>query len=220
MPEQRDPVVTGIKRTGRSPFIQVSLSDGRVLELHEEVFLQRSLHEGLIVKPALVKALLDADCKVRAREVALRFLSYRARSVREVERRLGREGFPEQVIREVVHRLQETGLLDDRHFARLWVRDKMHRGPYGRVALRHQLHQRGISREIIDAILDEELPEPLERSLAAEAAARAWRRHAKGSPVTRLRKTYSFLARRGFDPDVLRETMEQVQQWLHEERSV
>jgi len=220
MPEQRDPVVTGIKRAGSSPFVQVSLSDGTVLELHEEVLVQQGLYKGQPLKPGLMRTVLDADSEVRAREVALRFLSYRARSVREVERRLWRDGFPEPVIRKVIHRLQEAGLLDDRHFARLWVRDKMHRGPYGRVALRHQLHQRGISSDIIDAIIDEELPESLERSLAEEAAARAWRRHARGAPVNRLRKTYSFLARRGFDPEILRDVMDQVQQWLHEERSV
>ena len=52
-------------------------------------------------------------------DVALRFLSYRSRSVAEIHRRLSKDYTPQQVD-ETVARLKESGLLDDAAFARAW----------------------------------------------------------------------------------------------------
>ena len=68
----------------------------------------------------------------KAKEAALRYLSFRARTRQEVEGRLREKGFDENTIRSAIERLKELRLIDDAEFAREWIRSRQRKGPIGR----------------------------------------------------------------------------------------
>lgn len=84
---------------------------------------------------------------------ALRFLGARARTVREVERRLDECDFGEVEIYGVVERLKQLGLLDDAAYAREFVRTRLNTKPVSRAHLREQLLAHETAREAIDEAL-------------------------------------------------------------------
>jgi regulatory protein len=150
---------------------------------------------------------------------AVRFLEARPRSVAEVRRRLRGVGYPDALVEGAVERLVELGYLDDAAFARMWVESRDRARPRGERALRAELGQKGVPRELADqALADRRAPEDdaateagpgdLEAPSADElAAARLLERKARTleripDGRARRQRAYAFLARNGFDPSV------------------
>ena len=75
-----------------------------------------------------------------ARTVAFRFLGYSARTRAEIEQRLSRDEFPDEIVAQVVRELEADGYLDDAGFARRWVEDRADRKRYGRARLASELN--------------------------------------------------------------------------------
>jgi regulatory protein len=150
---------------------------------------------------------------------AARFLELRSRSVEEVRRHLTAAAFPASLVEIAIDRLLALGMLDDRAFAAAWVESRDRARPRGEAALRRELGLKGIDRETVAAVL-------ADRSKAAASAAEADGTGRAGAdelaaerllarnraallrvadPRTRRGRTYTLLARNGFDPEVCRE---------------
>jgi regulatory protein len=142
-------------------------------------------------------------------EAAAAFLATRPRSVGETTRRLRHLGYPHALVEEVVTRLVEVGYLDDETFTRTWVESRDRARPRGENALRRELSQKGIARELVDEVLDERLEaaEGADPNVAAAAALLGRKRAVlEREPDERKRrqKAYALLARNGFDPETCR----------------
>lgn len=84
---------------------------------------------------------------------ALRLLSYRPRSIREITQRLTKTNADTHTINRVINNLIDQNLLNDQEFAQWWVDQRVKFRPRGNYALTQELAQKGIDREIIDSVL-------------------------------------------------------------------
>lgn len=84
---------------------------------------------------------------------ALRLLSYRPRSIREIKQRLTKTNADTHTINRVINNLIDQNLLNDQEFARWWVEQRIKFRPRGNYALTQELAQKGLDREIIDSVL-------------------------------------------------------------------
>lgn len=147
-----------------------------------------------------IAALQEEDAREVALQKALRFLGYRARSVREVRENLQKHEIPEAVIQRTITRLQEGGLLNDQEFAQAWVENRNTFRPRSRRALALELRRKGLADDVIQQTLEQTVDEP---SLAREAA-RKHLRKVQGLEWPDFRnKLGGFLARRGFSYEVV-----------------
>jgi regulatory protein len=110
----------------------------------------------------------------------------------------------------VVTRLVELGYLDDDAFARTWVESRDRARPRGESALRRELAQKGVSREVVDEVLVERHDAAGESEPDRDAATALLER--KRAALTRepderkrRQKAYALLARNGFDPETCRD---------------
>jgi len=213
---------TRIERTRplppRGTKVEVWLESGERLEVMLEAFEGSRLGVGDPLDPARRGLLLGLDADVRVREAALALLSHRARTKRELERRLGEKGFDADRVAACIERLAESGLVDDAAVAAAFVRDRLRHRPRGRRRLDDELRVRGVSREIAQSVIDQvfEAAEVTDEALAREAAegwvARqgaallaALASHERTPENVRARRRLDgYLARRGFSGDVLR----------------
>ena len=140
---------------------------------------------------------------------ALRFLSYRPRSVAEVRRHLQKKRDLSEASREAaLQRLMEQGYLDDEEFARFWLENRAAFRPSSRRALRHELRQKGIATEIIDAQLA-----GWDDVKAALATLQAHERRWSLSDETAFtRQAGAFLQRRGYSYADVTEALRQYQE--------
>ncbi len=134
-----------------------------------------------------------------AYQKALHFLSYRPRSSAEVRQNLTKRGISDADAEETIARLQQNGLVNDQDFARAWIENRNTFNPRSRAALRMELRRKGLSDEIVQVALEENVNE---EALALEAA-RKYSRRLAGLDWTGFRqKLGGFLARRGFSYEI------------------
>jgi regulatory protein len=135
---------------------------------------------------------------------ALRFLAARPRSETEVRRRLARRRVPAEAIEDALRQLRGAGLVDDAAFATYWVDQRRTFRPRGARLLQAELRAHGVATEIAasHAISDDED--------AYRAALKKARRLAALDDATFKTRIGAFLARRGFDWDVIGTTVARV----------
>jgi regulatory protein len=105
------------------------------------------------VDAATLARLAEADERQRALDAAYTYLSYRPRSVREVETRLREKGYSPAAIAAARERLDRHRLVDDGAFARYWVEQRSAFSPRGPAALRAELRAKGVAQDDIAAAL-------------------------------------------------------------------
>ena len=86
-------------------------------------------------------------------DAALRFLGYRARTAREVERHLDEKQYGEVEVYETVERLKDLGLVDDKLYAENFIRTRLAAKPVSRRRLYEQLLSHEIDRQTIEEAL-------------------------------------------------------------------
>lgn len=145
-----------------------------------------------------IAALLSADAREKAYQQALLFLSYRARSEKEIRQNLRKHEIADELVEATLQRLREAGLANDHEFAQAWVENRNVFRPRGKRALTAELRQKGLAEETIQASLSNVDEEELAYQAAQKRAARF-----KDLPWVEFRKKMSeFLARRGFSYSV------------------
>jgi regulatory protein len=123
-----------------------------------------------------------------------RFLSLRPRSEKEVADYLKKKKISSLEVEKIFKILKEQKLIDDWEFAKWWIDQRETFKPKGKIALRVELKQKGISQEIIEKVLaqiDEE-------SLAKKALVKRIEIYCKLPQKEFLRRISQFLSSRGF----------------------
>lgn len=145
-------------------------------------------------------------------EQALVFLEFKARSVAELRRKLLQKGGAAEEVEEVIQRLLDQKLLDDADYAKQFARGKLGSAGASRHRIAQELSRKGIRREAANEAIDEltevEGIDPLQAAL--RVARKKWKALASLDAVTRKRRLYAFLARRGFNPEEISELISAV----------
>lgn len=144
-------------------------------------------------------------------ERALNLLAFRARSVAELRRKLREKGAPSDEIETTLAKLVDQKLVNDADFARQFGRNKA-QGGASRLRILQELGRKGVARDVAEAALDELADdEGIDPGASVHGvAARKWKALDGLDDLTRRRRLYGFLARRGFNPDEIRSAMNSV----------
>lgn len=207
-----DSAVTAIRVQSKNPKRVNVFLDGEFAFSLEKILAAR-LSLGQILTAEKIEKLKDQDNEEKAYQRALNFLSYRPRSINEVEDRLTRAGFSEIAIENAIQRLTEAKLLGDHEFSRLWIENRTLSSPRSKRALEFELRNKGVDRLIIqDALSSLEDETPL-----AKAAAEKYSRRLKTLPFDLFRRKLSgFLARRGFSYGIIKEIIPVIWKEMNE----
>lgn len=170
------------------------------------------LRKGQTLDAEQIARLKSLDDVETAHERALNFLSYRPRSAAEVRRNLRKKEVPDSVIEQVIERLERTGLVDDAAFARFWVENREMSKPRSERGLRFELRQKGVADDVITTALSE----INEDDSAYRAALERAHRIPHTDKQVFAKRLGSFLARRGFTYNVVRETVDRLWDELSE----
>jgi len=143
-----------------------------------------------------ILSLQREDAEEVAFQNALKVLSYRPRSIFEVQKKLKDNGFDETVVHSVLERLKQNGLLEDQSFAQTWVENRTVFHPRSRKLMALELRQKGVPDEVVQNALAAGATD--DETLAYQSAIQYTRR-LKGLEWTEFRKKLSaYLLRRGF----------------------
>ena len=149
----------------------------------------------------------------------MRLLGQRPHGTRELELKLRTRKHDRVAIRAVIVRLNESGLLDDEAFARIFAEEKLQFAGWGRRRIEAALCKKGVTSSLVREVVasfceaDEDAEDGgLELTSAIQVAERKLRSLQREPDVwVRRRKLLGFLARRGFGSDVCRRALEQLE---------
>ncbi len=208
--------ITSLRLQRNRRRVTVQLDDGSALTLAP--ILAAPLKAGQELDAAQAERLQREDLLEDSFQRALGLIARRARSRAEIAQYLRRRKVDEAEAGAVIERLTQRGYLNDAEFARAWVENRQAFRPRSRRALQAELRRLGVAEADVRPAL-ENLPER-EAALAA-ARKRAARKAPAAGPDGRTarmdfeQKLIAFLAMRGFDYELARETARQVWEETH-----
>jgi regulatory protein len=149
---------------------------------------------------------------VRVYDRAMMMLAARGRASGELRRLLVQKGEAAGVVDEAVQRLRVAGFLDDEAFARQFTRYRAVNGGLSRRRIQGELARRGVDRAIVAAAIEEIFIEEGVDEVAAieQSAQKRLRTMSKLDAPTKRRRLYSYLARRGYDADAIKDVLQRL----------
>ena len=144
-------------------------------------------------------------------DAALSYLSGRMRTVREVEEKLDDLQYGEGDILTTVERLKELNLVNDREYAREFVRSRLATKPVSRQKLYMDLKAHKVPEECIREALDD-LPCETEADNAREVAEKFWRQMGDLKADVRRERVLRRLMSRGFSTEASLAALRRVEE--------
>lgn len=198
--------ITRIEAQKRNPRRRSVFIDGKfAFGVDEEVVSKLGLEKGEEVTEKKINEILLQKSENEAKEIALRFLSFRRRTQKEVRDKLRQKGFDGRIIQSTIGKLKRYDLINDTEFAVAWVKDRLTHRPRGRRLLRQELWKKGIRKEIIDRVTDQLCQD--ENKSALEVLEKANRRYKNLEPQVARRRMLGLLVRRGFSYETARDAL-------------
>jgi regulatory protein len=207
------PTITALKQQQRNDQrVSVFLDDTFAFGLPEPLTRELAVGQSLSAEN-IAELQRQADIHA-ALENAYRLLAHRPRSSAEIQRALHKKTYAPETIDAVLTQLQTQNYLDDRAFADYWVEQRNTFRPRSHLALRQELGEKGIAREIIEVALENVDEEEGARRVAEKQATR-W----ANLPEREFRmKAGRFLQGRGYAYDVIRVVIDDLWQSIQTER--
>ncbi len=203
--------ITDIQVQKKYPSRRSIFLDGRFFcGVNEDVAAKFHLERGMEIDEGKLKELLYEEEISKAKSYVYRILARRMYTTREIRDKLVERGYVDKIIEDVIATLERYGYLNDRTYAQEWIESRMRSKPKGKIALRQELERKGIDRSIIEDALSQAFDESKESEMALDLARRKARSFNADDPVAAKRKLQSFLLRRGFDFETVKDVIEQV----------
>jgi regulatory protein len=201
-PQKHDPARVSIYLDGRFAF-----------GLAADLVLLHSLAQGQRLDAKKEREIRNEALFLRAKEIALNFLSYQARTTHEVAKKLRDHEFPEALIEKTLQRFQELGYLDDARFARQYAERCLTDKGWGAPRIQLALRKKGITPDDLQPALESISEKQEVFDALLPHALRRWERLQKEpTPHKRRAKLFSFLQRRGCPLDTLHKLAEYLEQ--------
>lgn len=188
----------------------------------EDLVVNRRLVIGKVIAPEdLQKILFEAEVG-KLMERMYRWFGLRQHSEKEVRdyfriknAELGvkkEEKRSQVVIDAVVEVLKKKGLLNDLEFAKAWVEARRKSKQKGIRAIKVELFQKGIDKEIMDEVIRQQVTGNSEEDLAKIALEKKMRLWKNLRPQEFKQKAFEFLMRKGFEYEVIKEIIEKFRE--------
>jgi regulatory protein len=172
------------------------------------------LTKGKTVSVQEIESLRACEDVIALKQAALRYATYKSRTAHEVRQKMLEKDFTAEEAEYAVQFLEEFGYVNDRQYARTFIKETLRFKPSGVSRLRRELLKRGISKHDADDALAEAFPPDSERETAMEAAHRAAQKKlralARKTPEEQQRALVGYLQRQGFSWEIIRRICEET----------
>ena len=148
--------VSAQKRPGR---YNIFLDGKYAFSAGEKTVAEFVLLKGKELDDEQVEKIRQFDAAAKASDLAAHFLSYEPRTIFEVLQYLKKHEISDEAANSAVNQLNELGYLDDRQYAKLFIKNDLRVGSDGPKSLLRKLTQKGVDPEISQTELVEVMDE-------------------------------------------------------------
>lgn len=176
----------------------------------EYVVHRYRLKEDIVITPSQLETLRTESELFRCDRTAARMLATREHSTGEIRTKLARKSFTPDAIRRIIRKYKDRGVLDDARYAHRLANQLLTQRPCGRAYLVAYLQRRMIDRSLAEETAEVALTGKDEKELATAALTKKWGEYGQFELEVARRKSYNYLARRGFGYEAARVAFEQL----------
>ncbi|MBQ2888948.1 MAG: regulatory protein RecX [Clostridia bacterium] len=144
------------------------------------------------------------DC----REYALKLITFRDRTRKELRDKLTQKGYDENTIEDVIAFLEEYGYINDFKYAQHFINDCVNLKKWGKIRIRSELLKRGVKRDVFESILEEAFQDGSDDMLINQIETR-FKNSDLGNVKERTR-IFNFFLRRGYCAEEIKGALNQV----------
>ena len=141
---------------------------------------------------------------------ALKFLSYRPRSEKEMRDYLAKKNVDTIITERIIADFKEHKFINDQDYAEMWVRNRTNYKPRSSRVIKMELKQKGINSDLIEEVMSTKSASTNDLSMALDLAERKLKRLEKEEPQKRREKLAGFLNRKGFGWDIIKEVINKL----------
>lgn len=146
--------IVKFQKIGKSKY-KLYLENDDILTLYEEVILNNDLILKKEINDTKISYLIGENNKYNAYELALKYISVRLRSKKEVDIYLSKKDILKDDINFALERLEKEGYLNDFRFAKSYLNDNVLLSSKGPNKIKNELVKIGISNDIINRVFND-----------------------------------------------------------------
>lgn len=188
--------------------VNIYIDDQFAFGLTDTLRYKYDLSSGKEVTQEFIDDILNAEEQNKVINHALKLLSYRQRSEKEIYDKLKEKGYDLDKIDNAIQYCIERNYINDKVFAETFIRDKMNINKLGSQRIKYELIGKGVSKDIIDQVLAPDYDVELE--MAMELALKKMPSYKNEDYNAIYRKLGGYLQRRGYSFDVVRQVINKV----------
>lgn len=170
----------------------------------EDLVVNRRLVVGKIISvDDLNKILFEAEVG-KLMERMYRWFNLRQHSEKEVRDYFRNKQLSQMIIDAVIEVLKKKGMVNDMEFAKAWVEARRRSKQKGIRAIKQELYQKGIGKEVIEEAISCQSSAVSEEELAKQALEKKIRVWKNLDPQKLKQKATEYLLRKGFEYEVIK----------------
>lgn len=144
------------------------------------------------------------DC----RNYALRLITQKDRTEKELRTKLSQKGYDENIIEDEIAFLTEYGYINDKNYTERFINDAINLKKWGKMRIRTELLRKGIDREIADIAIEDAFKQDCDDMVLEQLKSRF-----KDSDLSNIKertRIFNYFLRRGYSAEEIRGAMNRV----------
>ena len=187
--------------------------------IDQDVLIEFQIRKGNTYTEEELNAILYKDDIKKALNLALKFLSYRMRAIKEIRDYLRKKEYSEEIAGIVIERLQQHKYVNDLEFAKAFVRSRILNSIKGPLLIKQELQQKGISEGNIQEGL-KEFPEETQLDIAYQFAEKNAKQNKTMSDYQAKQKIGQALLSKGFPQSIVKTALSEIKIEKDEEQEL
>lgn len=138
--------------------VLIHANEEYLMSVPYEVFLKSGIKLNAHITEEEAENILSNSNGYKAKEKALRLLSFRAHSKQELKNKIKRVS-DEAAAESAAQKMEELGLINDKSYAEMYAKELFFRKFYSKKRAEYELSKKGVSKDIISEVMDEISPD-------------------------------------------------------------
>ncbi|MGO0881999.1 recombination regulator RecX [Clostridioides difficile] len=202
-------IITKIEQQKRNDDrVNIYVDDKFFIAIFKELVYTFNLKKGNEVNEEELKAILDDEMYIKAKNKALNILSRADQSEKKMKEKLSSD-FEEDTIDRVIDFLKNYNLVNDNILAQKIVNTNVNLNKCGKNRIKQNLYNKGIERSAIDEAVSE-LDKDTEFENAMYLAKKRYERVKKEDKKKIYQKISQHLSYKGFDYDIIKRVLNKL----------
>lgn len=205
--------ITKISRQQNGERYNLFLDEEFFCGVSEDTLIKLKLKKGMQLDDELLDKLTKEESKSKCFSYALYLLGRQNYFEKVLRDKLKRKEFTAEEIDATITKLRQFHYLDDARLAEAFVNDKKRFSKKGPLYIAQALRLKGVGGEVIQNLIEENYGDSEQVANCKGIAEKKWEYYERktSDAYTLKGKMYAFLAQRGFSSDVIRKTLEEIE---------